>query len=466
MALLACSSTKAANFWITSASDDCLATAGVPFPGITGNLSPKSTSNCLLTCHFSVWVPSHVECLGAVSSPHGKSLCLQISLLSFLIDFPQNSLQIVNYLCKMEVNKESDTSTSESVTEKAEEISESLAEKQAKEIHAVNALALLATYLSSSDSESDSETSSSSSSSSSSESGPEEVVITNTTTYREAPQVIEDSSNDEASDNPSDEESEGKPKAPNQPSRHRTGIKAKGELDLVDLPPIEELNINVREEECLLLGRILSIVEQMVLVEATRGGAVLDLDTVLFVERGHRVLGRIFDVLGPIDQPIYCIRFNSPAEIKSKAFTTGMEVFWVAKPEHSSIVVVPNLMQQKGSDASWEHDIEPPEGCLDYSDDEQEKASRRSRKQHKEPTQRQVLRGQRRWAQQPRAPPPNLNWYQYPPPTMPTWGPVFVNPFAYQANVPFMQPPPPPPPPQSAPPVKVEPEQPPPPGCN
>ena len=31
----------------------------------------------------------------------------------------------------------------------------------------------------------------------------------------------------------------------------------------------------------------------------------------------------------------------------------------------------------KGSDASWEHDVEPPEEHLDYSDDEEERAARR-----------------------------------------------------------------------------------------
>ena len=33
--------------------------------------------------------------------------------------------------------------------------------------------------------------------------------------------------------------------------------------------------------------------------------------------------------------------------------------------------------RQKGSDASWKDDVEPPEECLDYSDDETERAARR-----------------------------------------------------------------------------------------
>uniref|UniRef100_A0A1B0C9A0 H/ACA ribonucleoprotein complex subunit n=1 Tax=Lutzomyia longipalpis TaxID=7200 RepID=A0A1B0C9A0_LUTLO len=273
-------------------------------------------------------------------------------------------------------------------------------------------------------------------------------------------------------------------KSPSQrPASRQRGVKAKGELDLSDLPPIEDLHISVQENECLHLGQIMSIVEQMVLVESKRGNVILDLDTVLFVDRGQKILGKIFDVLGPIDQPIYCVRFNSSSQIAEKNITVGMEVFWVSKPEHSSIVVVPNLMQQKGSDASWEHDVEPPEGCLDYSDDEQERNSRRTRRQQQQqqrrpneiPRQRQAPRGQRCPNMSYRTQPPTMqfpsqHWYQYPPPTLPTWGPVgpvYVNPFAYQTPViPFMQPPPPPPPPTHMPVVKMEHEEPAPPGCN
>jgi hypothetical protein len=36
------------------------------------------------------------------------------------------------------------------------------------------------------------------------------------------------------------------------------------------------------------------------------------------------------------------------------------------------------LHRMKGSDASWEDNNEPPPKCLDYSDDEEERAARRS----------------------------------------------------------------------------------------
>ena len=38
------------------------------------------------------------------------------------------------------------------------------------------------------------------------------------------------------------------------------------------------------------------------------GNPALDLDSVLFLDSGSRVLGRVFDVIGPVQRPYYCVR--------------------------------------------------------------------------------------------------------------------------------------------------------------
>jgi H/ACA ribonucleoprotein complex non-core subunit NAF1 len=43
----------------------------------------------------------------------------------------------------------------------------------------------------------------------------------------------------------------------------------------------------------------------------------LDIDSVLFVDRGKRALGRIFDVFGPVTKPFYAVRFNDSNHIKT-----------------------------------------------------------------------------------------------------------------------------------------------------
>lgn len=267
-----------------------------------------------------------------------------------------------------------------------------------------SSLALLADYGLTSDSESSSSESSSSSSSSSEE---DDVKVIDMVGYRNTATVSSGGSEAEGSDEEGDEVSERDRKTSESRARanQRKLIKTKGELDVCDLPPIEDLNISVPEHECQELGHVSSIVDQLALVESKRFGMALDLDTVLFLDHGHRTLGRIFDVLGQINQPIYCVRFNSAAQIREKGITVGQKVFYNSKrPEHTSVVVVANLMRNKGSDASWEHDVEPPEGCLDYSDDEQERSTRKARRGHK-PVPEDARRSKRPLNQQQQQPP-------------------------------------------------------------
>lgn len=259
-----------------------------------------------------------------------------------------------------------------------------------------SSLALIANYGisdGSGDESEDEESSSSSSSSSSSDSSDDEVQVVDTVSYRNTVNVI---SSGESGGDSDVEFVEGSAEGPKR--RPKKIIKAKGELDIVDLPPIEDLNISVPEHECIELGTIMSVVDQLVLVESHPGNVALDLDTVLFLDNGKRALGRIFDVLGQVNQPIYCVRFNSAEQIQEKEILAGMKVFYNnQRPEHTSVVVLPNLLRYKGSDASWDHDIEPPEGCLEYSDDEAERSARKARKTGQkaipeDPTQQRMKR--------------------------------------------------------------------------
>ena len=156
-------------------------------------------------------------------------------------------------------------------------------------------------------------------------------------------------------------------------------IKVEGELLISDLPPIEELHITVPEQECVQLGTINSIVEQIVLVNSLPGTVPLNIDTVLFLDKGTKTLGKIFDVIGQVSDPLYCILFNSNAEILSKGISVGTPVYCAPKTTHTSFIILSDLMRTRGSDASWQNDCEPPDRYLDYSDDEKERSARKNR---------------------------------------------------------------------------------------
>lgn len=117
------------------------------------------------------------------------------------------------------------------------------------------------------------------------------------------------------------------------------------------------------------------------LVESLPNFAAVDIDTVLFLDKGNRTLGQVFDVMGNVSAPIYCVRFNSVADIADKKISVGLLVYVAPKTEHTNFIVLSKLMKDKGTDASWEDDIEPPDGCIEYSDDEEERVASRARRQ-------------------------------------------------------------------------------------
>lgn len=202
----------------------------------------------------------------------------------------------------------------------------------------------------------------------------------------------DDSSSDEDSDSSSDDSSSSSSSdssddleaielefdSANKKKSGDGALKVRGEKTVEDLPPIEDLHISVPEAECIKIGKVQSIVAQLLLVETLPGTAPLDLDTVLFLDQGARPLGRIFDVIGQITAPMYCIRFNSRHHIEELGIEIGMDVYCAPRSEHTSFVILSNIMNMKGSDASWENDIEADPSRQDYSDDEEERAARRA----------------------------------------------------------------------------------------
>ncbi|XP_065091953.1 H/ACA ribonucleoprotein complex non-core subunit NAF1 [Ochlerotatus camptorhynchus] len=213
--------------------------------------------------------------------------------------------------------------------------------------------------------------------STSSESSDDVQVIRNTSSYRmqDVPVIVSDTETTatgmDDSENEISEDEDGPQVNP--------PIKSKGEVLLNELPPIEDLQISVSEAECKPIGHVQSIVAQIVIVQSYAGVELLNLETVLFLEKGKRALGKIFDVIGQVVAPMYCVLFNNRQDVVRRGISVGMPVYCAPQTEHTSFIILSDLMRHKGSDASWLDDNEAPDHVLDYSDDEQERRARRRR---------------------------------------------------------------------------------------
>lgn len=163
--------------------------------------------------------------------------------------------------------------------------------------------------------------------------------------------------------------------------------KTKNELGLSDLPAVEDMDLKVRQGECQAIGLVSSMVDQLLVIESLPDLPALDLESVLFAKEevqgeGDEVIaiGRVFDVIGPVTRPYYCVRFNSEEHIRSKNLTKGQQIFFAPKTEHTTFVFLEQLMKMKISDASWCNDEELPPDFQEFSDDEQESKARQKKK--------------------------------------------------------------------------------------
>ena len=157
----------------------------------------------------------------------------------------------------------------------------------------------------------------------------------------------------------------------------------------------------MKQGECQAIGLVSSMVDQLLVIESLPDLPALDLESVLFAREevdgeGDEVIaiGRVFDVIGPVTRPYYCVRFNSEEHIRSKNLNKGQQIFFAPKTEHTTFVFLEQLMRMKISDASWYknkiwmneyllsshnpfysprcNDEELPPDLQEFSDDEQE----------------------------------------------------------------------------------------------
>lgn len=138
-------------------------------------------------------------------------------------------------------------------------------------------------------------------------------------------------------------------------------MKTRGEIYPEDLPPLEDLKVTVDESVVMeAVGTISGIVGVLAIVQANKGIPALDVDSILFLE-GRRIFGQVFETFGPVASPLYSVRFNSTQSMEGAGIKLGLAVYWAPNNlEYSHFVFMEQVMRMKGSDASWEHNNEPP----------------------------------------------------------------------------------------------------------
>ncbi|XP_042325256.1 H/ACA ribonucleoprotein complex non-core subunit NAF1 [Sceloporus undulatus] len=147
---------------------------------------------------------------------------------------------------------------------------------------------------------------------------------------------------------------------------------------------VEDVTIILPESvELMPFGKISSIIGHLVIVESQKGLPPVNEDTVLFKD-DRRSVGKIFEVFGPVSHPFYVLQFNSPEHIESKDIKVHDAMYFAPSVESFTQYIFPEKIKpEKGSDASWMNDSEPPPEALEFSDDEKERAAKQQKKSQK-----------------------------------------------------------------------------------
>lgn len=237
--------------------------------------------------------------------------------------------------------------------------------------------------------DSSSKDSSLSSSSSSSSSSDEEELETKERKIKLIKPIVSSSDTDD------DDDEEAAPKrAINAAPKY---VKTRDEVTVDEMPPVESIDITLDGAvKVVEVGRVISKVDKLIVVQSlptsmaatkedgskpTTSVPPLNEETVLF-DSNRKSIGKIFEVFGPVAGPFYSLRFNTLDEIETRALnvSVGASVFYAPDRQDCTkfIFNVDEMRREKGSDASWLNDNEPPVECIDYSDDEAERAAKKA----------------------------------------------------------------------------------------
>ncbi|KAL3272576.1 hypothetical protein HHI36_014046 [Cryptolaemus montrouzieri] len=138
------------------------------------------------------------------------------------------------------------------------------------------------------------------------------------------------------------------------------------------VPDISTLQLN-NKEEFQHIGNIDCVLDKFVTIESLPAMPAYDLDTLFFVEDGQKVLGYVFDVMGPVSSPIYVVHLDTVERVQNLQLKRGTKIYCAPKSKYTKYVFLHELMKIKGSDASWVEDAEVPPEFEEFSDDEKER---------------------------------------------------------------------------------------------
>lgn len=124
-----------------------------------------------------------------------------------------------------------------------------------------------------------------------------------------------------------------------------------------------------------LIGSLINITKKYLLIKSINNKNIMKLDNILFYKNNDiKILGKIQDVIGSIEEPIYVVEFDNYLKNFSQELISNLGVYinlevsdFFGKNE------IEDMIDENGTDASYQNDKEYKDFDEDFSDDEVEK---------------------------------------------------------------------------------------------
>jgi hypothetical protein len=177
----------------------------------------------------------------------------------------------------------------------------------------------------------------------------------------------------------------------------------KSKNEIIDTTELEKLapkpdktRLNA-EDTCSEFGQVIQYISEsngILLVMPSDPAILLDLDNLVSMPSyeesnlSRLVVGYISDVIGPVSMPMYTVRLyayvlDELTDAKDPDFWKGRSVRLVGKDVKTINAKLPQMLAEKGCDASNLHDEEPEGKDVNFSDDEEEHKSKKKKPQKK-----------------------------------------------------------------------------------
>ena len=124
-----------------------------------------------------------------------------------------------------------------------------------------------------------------------------------------------------------------------------------------------------------LIGTLIKITKKYLLIKTLKSSNIMKLDNILFYQNNNdiKIIGKIQDVIGSVEEPLYVIEYDNYLKNFKEELIPDLGIYINLKAtDFFEKNEIEKMVDESGTDASYQNDKEYKDFDEDFSDDEKE----------------------------------------------------------------------------------------------